>query len=262
MKKSILVSIFATISLMATTTPSAVQSELEDFNNSSFGKLLHTNPDAKVYKISKHHINNGEWLQVRTNMGDFFLSSDYKYLTINNGMAEYDEQNNYFKKVFIKDNYEYIKKDAAFSKGEGKKEIIIFSNPECGACKSLDSEISANFPNLYKEYKFYYVLTSFPGSQKGETMLRTVFKEKDEKKRRIIYEDFLNDKNLEKYSSVKFTSDELKKTDDLIKKHKDTFLQIGTTGTPTFYSFDGEELNITKILNQLKMEGVSNEKAN
>lgn len=245
----------ATASMLFATTKSHLSlSETKDFNESPFGKLFSSNNNAEVFKINKYTINGGEWLQVRTNYGDFFLSKDYKYLALDKGMAEFNPTTNEYKKVFIQDDFSYVKKEAAFTKGTGNKEVIIFSNPECSACKTFTETIEKDFPEFYKEYKVYFVLIEFKDSERGKTLLRHVFNEKNSIKRKDIYENMMKDIDISKYSENKFSSKEIQETNNQINLQHEIFNMIGAKRTPSVFSFEGEELDLGKMVSPFLIE--------
>jgi len=245
----------ATASMLFATTKSNISlSDTKEFNESPFGKLFLANADAKVFKINRYKINGGEWLQVRTNYGDFFLSKDYKYLALNNGMAEFNQSTNEYKKVFMQDDFKYVKKEAAFTIGNGKKEVIMFSNPECSACKSFTETINKNFPEFYDEYKVYFVLIEFKDSEKGKNMLRHVFNEKNLSKRKDIYENIMNNIDVPKYLENKFTPKEIQETNEQINLQHEIFNMMGGKTTPSVFSFEGEELDLQKMTIPFLME--------
>lgn len=142
-----------------------------------------------------------------------------------------------------------IKEGISFSYGTGKKDLYVFTDPQCGYCKKFEKQSEG----LLEEYTVHVILFPLRFHKKAPAMIEWTMggsndKEKNERLKAIMvksdtqYEKFLpKDKK-----PMHYTAATKKRVENAMKAAK----ALHVTGTPTLFDASFKKLNWGKFLRQ------------
>jgi thiol:disulfide interchange protein DsbC len=132
-----------------------------------------------------------------------------------------------------------LKGNDGFTVGTGKKELHIFTDPDCPYCHKLEDVLSTL--DLEKDYKFsVYFLPLERIHPKAKAKVLYILSAKTDKQRYQRMVDLKEGKiSLEKVQKYKPTKEAI----DLLKTNIKLSSQFGVSGTPTVFDKSGSKIN-------------------
>lgn len=204
----------------------------------------------KILIDAQYHDTLGGIYQVRTLNGDFFISKSFDVFLSSGDISVKRGKNNYYDTLYIEQDMSYIKENALFTIGKGKKELILVSNAECGFCLKMHKEFD-NLEGFYDKYKFYVVLLRFNG-ENSKKIYSTILSSSTPDMAKERYYNVLNNKFKKTYSTMSPERLDDKKIESFSATFKDVQKKLGTKGTPSFYKFNGEPINPGRLIHNYK----------
>jgi len=130
-----------------------------------------------------------------------------------------------------------IKEGADFVFGSGKKEYILFTDPECHYCNIFERQ----WPKIEKDVKLYVYYMPLSQHSEAKKMTYYVLQQKDMQAKAIASIRMSNgDKS---YMSKKVTKQELDVFDAKLEKNQAFAQKMGVRGTPALFDFNGNSIN-------------------
>jgi len=172
-----------------------------------------------------------------------FVTSDLQYVILGKAFtAQKGEE------LFIPVDMKSFTKDAAFSIGTGKKELFLFTDPECPYCVNLEKEVISKLTKeKLNEIKIHVILFPLPFHKNATNMSYYVMSQKDNaSKYKAIKEIMLN--NDTTYAAAKYSTSELEKLNGSLDKQMEVIQKLGVNGTPTILDINGKKINPSELL--------------
>ncbi len=177
----------------------------------------------------------------KDNKGQAFnvvIDKDGKYLFLTNKVINTKTQT----QVSIPIDISILKGKELFTYGTGKREINVFTDPECPYCHKFE----ASWEKIKQDVKINVFLFNLDFHKNANAMSRWILsaKTKEEKAKR------LSDigKGSTEYKKAKFTNDEINKLNKLINESKALGTKLGVKGTPSIYDMQGKSINWTSLI--------------
>jgi len=164
-----------------------------------------------------------------------FVTKDLNKIIIGQGFTKSG------KKIEFLTNITKYKKGALWTVGNGSKEYIMFTDPECPFCQALEK----NLKNLKKDVKIYVYLFPLSFHHDAKSMSRWILTQKD-KATAIV--SIARGNNA--YKKAKYTDEEAKKLNAIIAKSSALAIKLGARGTPTVYDLEGRQENWPNLLSK------------
>lgn len=167
-----------------------------------------------------------------------FISKDLSTVVIGNGFSEKGEAIE-----FPVDVVKY-KKDIAYTIGNGNEEYYLFTDPECPYCQKFE-EMSVNLKDGIKIHVFLFPLDFH---KNAISMSKYILSQKTNADKGKAMRDIAN--HNENYKNAKYTDDENKKYDEIIKKHFQIAQELGVGGTPSVFDAKGKPVQWPSLIKQ------------
>lgn len=235
MKKS--TALFFGLSLVASTLM-AKGLTIKDISSMQFFK----NNNLEIAQVNQLNNNIYEVIGVSADAegnvqaGKFLVPSDKSTVITGQSISVLDGKTGSFLKV--NPNVKEMVKNEAFKFGNGPKEVMIFTDPECPYCKSLEKALDGMKDKITAHVFFYplsfhknattyvdYVLSK-PVNERYEALLET--------------------------SEASFAKKEYKnshKSINVVKKHMAYGAVLGVAGTPSVFTMDGKPVDLQSFMN-------------
>jgi len=236
MRKSLtpLAILASTILLMASAasaTPLKVEelSQMNFFKNKGISILgsAEVNKDLTLVSVS------AETPQGKQRMSAF-VTNDKKNVIIGSG---YNDQTG--EQLTIPMDMSKLKNDAGIVLGKGKKDLFVFTDPECPFCKKMDKDVLSKLSK--DEYTVYVYLFPLSFHQHAEAMSMHILSKKtaDEKMKALhaISNDSMD------FQNASYTEGERSKIKASLAKQMEIAQSLGVSGTPTLFDSKGSPVN-------------------
>jgi len=139
-------------------------------------------------------------------------------------------------------NKDVIKKGVAFTYGDGKTELYVFSDPECPFCQQLEQKIDL------KKYKIHYIPIPLSMHRNTKNVLKWVLSAKTPKEQGERLHSYMSGKDKDSWKGKTYTKEQEKTFNDYLSKADAAAQEISLKGTPTVYGSDFKPVNIGDIL--------------
>lgn len=231
MRKSIILSIATAVTLMA--APSSAL-KMEDIQNMNFFKnkgvtILGTKAvdDLTMVSIMAQTPQGSQKMSV-------FITNDKKHVIVGGGYVDKTGE-----QLMVPMDMAPYKKDAGITVGTGKKELFVFTDPECPYCIKMDKEVLSTLSMNDYTVRIYMFPLSF--HQNAESMSMYILSQKTEaEKIKALHaisngsKDFLN---------ASYTEAERAKIKEKLSKQMQIAQSLGVSGTPTLFDDKGSPVN-------------------
>ncbi len=166
------------------------------------------------------------------------IDKDGKYLFLTNKVINTKTQ----EQVSIPIDISILKGKALFTYGTGKREINVFTDPECPYCHKFE----ASWEKIKKDVKINVFFFNLDFHKNANAMSRWILSAKtNEAKTKRLSEI---GKGSTEYKKAKFTNDEISKLNTIINKSKKLGEELGVRGTPSVYDMQGKSINWTSLV--------------
>ena len=177
----------------------------------------------------------------KDNKGQAFnvvIDKDGKYLFLTNKVINTKTQT----QVSIPIDISILKDKELFTYGTGKREINVFTDPECPYCHKFE----ASWEKIKKDVKINVFMFNLDFHKNANAMSRWILsaKSNEEKAKRL---SAIGTGSTE-YKKAKFTNDEINKLNKLINESKALGMELGVKGTPSIYDMQGKSINWTSLV--------------
>lgn len=163
-----------------------------------------------------------------------FVTNDKKNVIIGSG---YNDQSG--EQLIIPMDMSKLKTDAGIVFGKGKKDLFVFTDPECPYCKKMDQEVLAKLSK--DEYTVYVYLFPLSFHQHAEAMsLHILSKKSSDDKMKALHAISSGSVDFENAS---YTEAERIKLKASLAKQVEIAQSLGVTGTPTLFDAKGSPVN-------------------
>lgn len=167
---------------------------------------------------------------------EFFMTGNYKYLIMGKGIDAQSGQ-----PVRFKTDMSKLKEKEAFSYGNGKKEIYVFTDPECPYCKTFEKKM----PSLKDKYTFKVFLFPLSFHKNAIPMSKYIMAAKTEGEK---FERMLAIANGSvEFENFKMSQKESKELDEMVNNQLEIGREAEITGTPTIMNKNGELIDWSKL---------------
>lgn len=234
LKNIIFATLFLAISLNAKDKEVSAK-QIAEFENLALFKNAEIKVE-KAYDIGSLYLLS---IIVKGNKDEIFLTKDKNYLisgaviNTSNGMQ-----------VKAPVDLTILKDKEAFTYGDGKEELVFFTDPECTYCKKFESYL----PQIKDKVKikvFFFPL-DFHQNARDLSMYIMSRKTKDEKIN-AMFEFNIGD-DLSKVKNAKYSKNELEKLEKRLNDHIELGLSLGVQGTPALFDKDGHSIVWVQLL--------------
>lgn len=233
MKKQIMAML--SISLLASSSLFAIEKgkEKEAIQNIEFIKktgfsIKDFKDIGDVYAVNASH--------PRVPKATLFVTKDFKNVVIGQGFTSSGEEIDF---PILMEQY---KKEAAYTIGSGKNEYYLFTDPECPYCKKFEQMSD----KLKDDMKIYVFLFPLDFHHSAKSMSKYILSQKNNELKAKAMKDIANGN--ENYKSLKLSSAEDSKLDQLLTRHLQIGQEIGVNGTPAVFDAKGKPIQWPNLL--------------
>ncbi len=167
---------------------------------------------------------------------EFFLTANYKYLIMGKGINAENGQPIRFKTDMSK-----IEGKEAFSYGTGKKELYVFTDPECPYCKTFEKKMA----ELKDKYIFRVFLFPLSFHKNAVPMSKYIMSAKTDNEK---FERMLGIANGSiEYQNFKMSQKESQDLEEIIEAQLELGREAEITGTPTIMNSNGDLVDWSKL---------------
>ncbi|OCL95687.1 DsbC family protein [Aliarcobacter thereius] len=180
-------------------------------------------------------------ISVQGNKDEVFLTKDKKYI-ISGSVIESSSG----KPLKAPADLSSLKGKEVFTYGNGKEELILFTDPECPYCKKFESY----FPQLKDKVKikvFFYPLDFHP---KAREISKYILSKKTEKEKIDAFFEFDIGSDLSKVDNAKYSKTEEERLNKLLNEQIDLGIKLGVQGTPSLYDKNGQNVIWIQLLDK------------
>jgi thiol:disulfide interchange protein DsbC len=163
-----------------------------------------------------------------------FIPSGKKYVIVGGG---YKDQNG--EQLMVPMDMSVYKKDAGITIGTGKKELYVFTDPECPYCMKMDKEVLSSLP--MSEYTVRVFMFPLSFHKNAESMSMYILSQKTPADKFKALHDISN--GSKDYMSASYTEAERVKLKGSISKQMGVAQALGVSGTPTVFDERGAPIN-------------------
>lgn len=136
------------------------------------------------------------------------------------------------------------KQDAGITVGNGKKEIYIFTDPECPYCIKMDKEVLSGLSLDEYTIRIYMFPLSFHPN--AESMSMYIMSKKTETEKLKALHAISN--GSKEFLNASYTENERTKLKAALSKQMQVAQTLGVNGTPSLFDSNGASINWTTLL--------------
>lgn len=231
MRKTLLLSLATTISLMA--APSN-NTKIEDIQKMNFFKnkgitILGTKAidDMTMVSVMAQTPQGAQKMSV-------FITGDKKHVIIGGGYVDQTGE-----QLTVPMDMTSYKKDAGITIGNGKKELYVFTDPECPFCIKMDKEVLSSLST--KEYTIRVYMFPLSFHQNAESMSMYILSQKTDVEKMNALHAISN--GSKEYQNASYTEADRTKIKNMLSKQMQIAQSLGVNGTPTLFDEKGNPVN-------------------
>lgn len=237
MRKSTLLlsGLMATTCLMAAGTPKKVKdfSDMNFFKNK--GVTIINSMDVDGLSVVSTMVETPKGPQ-KINV---FVTKDRKNVIVGAG---YNDKTG--EPLMVPIHMEQYKSQAAMTIGTGKKDIYVFTDPECPYCQKMEKDVLENIST--KDYTVHVFLFPLSFHQHAEAMSLYILSQQDNVGKIKALRDISN--GSQDFLNASFTEAQRATLKETLEKQKSVAKDLAVTGTPSVFNSVGVPVNWTTLI--------------
>lgn len=240
--KTIILSTICSIALFAS-------SELETQKENISLFLKSQNPNIKLISF-QYHDELGGIYQVRTNIGEYNISKDFKFFFPGTNSV-FVKNNKGFEPLYIKTDLKHMEAKKLFSIGNGDKNIYLFISPTCIHSNNITKNLLES-RSLIEKYKinFFFFPNKKIDSRNRENVLMNFILNEDSSEDKIKrYLEIIKNASTNRNPFLRLEQSVRAEYEGKILDHLEEARKLGALGTPSAYENDGKLFPIKTIFN-------------